>query len=269
MGESNFLKSSLHSLRLVSTLPYRPFFSVMQRRLLKAGVPIFVFHYAEASPRACSRPADYCPPGEIEKHLSTLSECGYRTVSLDEVAAPDSGSKGVAAVTFDDGYASVVTNALPLLDRHKMSATMFVVSGALEKKFDLRARGLLAPLADPGLIREWLSAGHEIGSHSVTHRNLTKLSLAEAEEEMRLSKNSLEQAFGRPVRHFAYPYGRWNAELEAVARSTGYGTAATMKFGVNSRPLSLFSLKRIPVTGSLRLMLHMFRLGEQSLFARH
>ena len=82
-------------------------------------------------------------------------------------------------------------------------------------------------------IRDCLAAGHLIGSQSVSHRDLTRLSRQDANREIFDSKKRLEDAFGSPVSHFSYPYGAWNERTEQTVREAGYATAVTTEFGIN------------------------------------
>ena len=94
-------------------------------------------------------------------------------------------------------------------------------------------------------VKEWLAAGHEIGSHTLTHPFLTRLSLVKAREEICASKKKLEDRFGRPIRHFCYPYGDWNLAVRDLVIAAGYGTACTTEFGVNTKATPPFELKRV------------------------
>jgi peptidoglycan/xylan/chitin deacetylase (PgdA/CDA1 family) len=98
---------------------------------------------------------------------------------------------------------------------------------------------------DAGEIREWLASGQEIGSHSLTHRNLSKLSQSEAREQIMGSKKKLEDTFGIAVRHFAYPGGKWTPMVRDLVQEAGYVTACTTEFGVNTAQTPQFELKRI------------------------
>jgi peptidoglycan/xylan/chitin deacetylase (PgdA/CDA1 family) len=98
---------------------------------------------------------------------------------------------------------------------------------------------------DHAEIREWLAAGHEIGSHSCTHPHLSRIPLPQAREEITASKKKLEDLFGRPVEHFCYPYGDRNDAVVDLVREAGYRTACTMDFGVNTVATSPLALRRI------------------------
>ena len=87
--------------------------------------------------------------------------------------------------------------------------------------------------------------GTRIGSHTLTHPFLTRISLARAREEIGASKKKLEDRFGQPVRHFCYPYGDWSPAVRDLVSAAGYETACTTGFGVNTSATPRFALRRI------------------------
>jgi peptidoglycan/xylan/chitin deacetylase (PgdA/CDA1 family) len=93
-------------------------------------------------------------------------------------------------------------------------------------------------------VRLWLAAGHQIGSHTLTHPWLTRLSGPEAREQIVSSKKALEDFFGLPIRHFCYPYGDWDATVRDLVAEAGYETACTTQAGVNTPGTDRFALKR-------------------------
>jgi len=97
-------------------------------------------------------------------------------------------------------------------------------------------------------VREMHGAGYSIGSHTVSHPILTRLSLAAARREMLESKEAIEKAVGATVRTFAYPNGSaadFTQTHKDVLRELGYGSAVTTIFGVNRPTHDPFELKRI------------------------
>jgi peptidoglycan/xylan/chitin deacetylase (PgdA/CDA1 family) len=121
-------------------------------------------------------------------------------------------------------------------------------------------------LMDIAQVRDWLAAGHDIGSHTTTHPKLTELTLEAAREEIVASKKRLEDMFGRPVRHFCYPGGKWNDALRELVAEAGYATACTTQFGVNLAGTPPHVLRRIvPLTRSALLGKIVHRLRRRAL----
>ncbi len=218
-----------------------------QRRLFARGGPIFTYHKIGDAPKGSRDPFLYTRPAEFERHLALMAENGFQPGSLDD-ATMSSGLPGKRfVVTFDDGFQNVFENGLEILKRYKVGAIQFLVSGSIGKRneWDVAKGDLAESLMDAAQVKHWLEAGHQIGSHSVTHRNLKKLSAAEAREEIFGSKKFLEDSFGMPVRHFCYPFGGWTPAVRDLVIEAGYQTACTVDFGVNDGDADHFSLKRI------------------------
>jgi Predicted xylanase/chitin deacetylase len=222
----------------------RIFLGAAQRRLVRCGVPIFAYHKI-AEPTAGTRdPFLYVSPKRFEAQLTALKAISLNPGTLDEFPKND---KGRVMITFDDGFTSVMRNGLEILSRHKFHAIEFLVAGSVGKQnhWDIAKGDVPEQLMDESQIREWLSAGHQIGSHSMTHRNLRHLDRAEMRDEIFGSKKFLEDRFGIKVNHFCYPYGSWNETVRNLVVEAGYSTACTLEFGVNDAKTPPHELRRI------------------------
>ncbi len=223
-----------------------------QQRLCARGWPIFIYHKIDAPPRGALDPFLYVTPTQFDQQLSALHRAGYTTVSLTQVArSPENHARRIV-ITFDDGCKNVFINALSTLARYKFQAIQFIVADLIGKRneWDVVRGEVPDPFMDAVQIREWLAAGHEIGSHTSTHPNLKRVDLRVAREEIFGSKKKLEDAFGVPVRHFCYPSGKWNEAVRDLVGEAGYLTACTVRFGVNTVTTPRLELNRIvPLSG--------------------
>jgi peptidoglycan/xylan/chitin deacetylase (PgdA/CDA1 family) len=158
--------------------------------------------------------------------------------------------RGSTALTFDDGYDGMVRHALPELAQLGLPATLFLVTGALdgsvrpEEWLDPRDLGN-APVDVVGVadLLELADGGWTLASHSHTHRDLTTLTEAECLEDLRTSRQILEEALGRPATWLAYPRGRHAAHVRRAATRAGF----THAFGLperRERP-SVMSIPRV------------------------
>lgn len=150
---------------------------------------------------------------------------------------------GGIALTFDDGCASDLEIAAPLLSAAGFGATFYIVAGWIGRAGFLDKKQLLE-LAD---------AGFEIGSHGQTHAFLSDLSDAALRAEMHDSKTALEQLTGREIAHFSCPGGRFDARVAHVARELGYASVATSRAGTNSPGADPFRLARMAVVNTTSL----------------
>ena len=151
------------------------------------------------------------------------------------------------AVTFDDAYESLFTNGLPVLEKLGVPAITYVVASLIggSNEWDHGTQARHEHLMDRSQLAEWLRAGQEIGSHGLTHRDLTTLPPDEARREIVESKQRLEERFGQPIRHFCYPYGAWNDAVRAMVEEAGYATATSTISGINSATTDAFTIRRI------------------------
>ena len=93
-------------------------------------------------------------------------------------------------------------------------------------------------------LRALRAAGHEIGSHSLSHPLLPDCSDVELEREVYESKRELERECGGAISSFCYPNGSWDSRVLAAVRRAGYGRAVTTEHGWNSRGAELLALRR-------------------------
>jgi peptidoglycan/xylan/chitin deacetylase (PgdA/CDA1 family) len=169
-------------------------------------------------------------PDTFATEMGKLKRTGARCLHLDgalELAqAPGDGF----VLTFDDGFVSALQHAGPILNGLGFKAINFLVADRLgmRNEWDLGVDHTMEPLMDAGQVRDWLSLGHDIGAHTLTHPYLDRIPLAQAREEICASKKKLEDTFGREVRHFAYPYGSFDPAVMDLVREAGFVTACTI-----------------------------------------
>jgi peptidoglycan/xylan/chitin deacetylase (PgdA/CDA1 family) len=148
--------------------------------------------------------------------------------SMTEAASPPGFSRPMVSLTFDDGSEAFRGRALPMLDAKGFKTTQYIPT-----------QGLTAPLdpfmMTPDEVKGLAAAGHEIGSHSVTHPDLTTLSDTMLAAELQDSRTLLEAIVGAgKVRSIAYPFGVYDARVIAAAQAAGYRSARSVEEGYNS-----------------------------------
>ncbi len=216
------------------------------RDWFREGLPILTYHKLGAPARGAKLKGLYARERMFDKQLRELHEAGFSSGSLDEVASGVVKAKCVV-ITFDDAYVNVLRHGLEPLARYKFQAMQYVVADAIggSNHWDVKWGEAAEPLMDKAQLREWLAAGHGIGSHTSSHVNLAKVPIEKAREEIRASKQKLEDLLGIPVRHFCYPYGGWNAAVRDLVAEAGYETATTLDFGLNTPATPKLELKRL------------------------
>ena len=182
------------------------------------------------------------PPEEFEAHCAWLTE-HRNVVTLDDAvtALNSEGTlpRGMVALTFDDGFASIYEEALPILLRYGLPATVFVVAQTLS------ASGQAVDWVDtpppypmhtlsPGQLLQLRDAGIAIGSHSWAHRDLRALTPEECVADLLRSRRLLETLLDQPVRYLAYPRGLHNDGVREAAARSGYAFSFALPEGRES-----------------------------------
>ena len=187
---------------------------------------ILAFHSIDESGSVLSYRRD-----ELARLIDGLHEEGVAIVPLSELLEPAAAAPPRAALTFDDGMRSVRTDALPILAAAKLPFTVFVVSSFVgrDNRWPTQPAGIARfELMDWKELEELRAAGAELGGHTANHADLRGLDDTELARELDDSRRALEDRLRSPVRHFAYPYGRFDERALARVRA-GYASAVTTK----------------------------------------
>jgi peptidoglycan/xylan/chitin deacetylase (PgdA/CDA1 family) len=166
--------------------------------------------------------------------MAMLSALGFKGLSMRDLEPYLDGRRQgrVVGITFDDGYQNNFDHALPILRRHGHTATCYAVSSLIGQT-NVWDAGVVAPkpLMDRDHWLRWIDAGMDVGSHTQHHIDLTATDDPLCMAEMTQSKEELETQLGTEVRHFCYPYGRFEPRHVEMAKAAGYLTATTMRRG--------------------------------------
>jgi peptidoglycan/xylan/chitin deacetylase (PgdA/CDA1 family) len=154
--------------------------------------------------------------------------------------------KKSVVITIDDGYRSVYEVAYPIMKKIGCTATLFIYTQFI---------GVGSSALTWKQIREMKRAGFEVGSHSLSHCDLTKRRSNESDadfkaridREIKESKQIIDAALGQETRFFAFPYGRYNQRILTACEQAGYEIALTLKGGANPFFADPLSLRRIQV----------------------
>lgn len=201
-----------------------------------SGVPIIAYHRVNDDHEIYS-----VSPTEFDGQMRYLAERGYTAVSLAELINAREGKGNLPdkpiVITFDDGYADNLLNALPILEKYRLKATVFIISSSVGQETYLTW----------DQIRELQARQTEIGSHTDSHAALSELELQGRESEVRTSKVVLEQQLGTPVEFLAYPFGKYDAAMPDILQQAGYRGACTGVTGLNFIATNQYLLKRVNV----------------------
>lgn len=222
------------------------------------NIPILMYHQIDVPPPSGTPLRGLVvSPGAFARQMGLLRMLGYIGLSMCDLEPYLKGEKQgkVVGITFDDGYQNNLHSALPVLQKSGFTATCYAVSSMMggTNSWD---SGLVAekPLMNESEWRIWLASGMEVGSHTRTHADLTKLPIDEAIDQIANSKIELQDALGCDIRHFCYPYGRFDTTHSQLAKQAGYVTATTTRRGRVQPGDDLMAVRRVLVAQATTLM---------------
>lgn len=197
-------------------------------------------------------------PNEFEKQLIWLKEKGFKSFTLSELVKLENIPEKSIVLTFDDGYEDNFANAFPLLKKYNFKATIYIVLNRFENNWAMdkdlnQASGELnsEKMLSNEQIKEMLDSGLiEIGSHTLDHVNLPKLTKEEKEEQVIKSKKQIEDIFNIRCESFAYPFGFYDKDSVKIVNEANYTNATTTVNGVFDKDkYSNFEIPRIMISG--------------------
>jgi peptidoglycan/xylan/chitin deacetylase (PgdA/CDA1 family)/glycosyltransferase involved in cell wall biosynthesis len=229
--------------------------AVYKRAQLRANfppqIPILVYHRVVAEPARESKHGIWVTTGQFESHLKSLQRRGFSTITFCDVEDIRLRKRSLPQkpiiLTFDDGYEDNYTNALPILQKYRSTAVVFVVADQKRRTNHWDPDEPTLPLMSWEHLREMVAAGIEIGSHTVTHANLPTLSQTASHQEIVRSKATLERELGKKVLSFAYPYGALNDEIKQMVKEAGYSYAVGGDGGSTSFVDDFFEVRRTQI----------------------
>jgi peptidoglycan/xylan/chitin deacetylase (PgdA/CDA1 family) len=212
-----------------------------------ASVPILAYHVINLQPAATSAPASlYVSPSEFASQMAALKTSGWHAVTLNQLEA--NWTRGASlgpgkpfVISFDTGYASQYTNALPVLKRLDWVGVLNLQVGGLTP-------------ADGGLtdtqIRGLLAAGWELDTKGGSATDLTTLATGQVQQEITTARQALRSSYGVPVNWFSYPSGNYDPNVIAAVKAAGFLGSTTVVPGWASSASDRFRLPRVEVVNS-------------------
>jgi len=193
----------------------------------KPDVPILAYHSVGATAD------DYTvPEATFARQLDWIDQQGFHSTTLSRLRAVEHP----IVLTFDDGKEDALRIVLPLLQKHGMRASFFIITAMVGQPGYLTWDG----------VRALDRAGMEIGSHTVDHERLPDASDERVRFELTESKRELEKQLGHPIDALAYPYNSVRPRIVEAAREAGYHVAVSGRVHGSADALNL---ARISVNG--------------------
>ena len=214
------------------------------------GPKILVLNYHQVG----SNFTPLCVPTHLfDEQMLYLKENGYITITPEELYEGIEGTMVLperpVLITFDDGYVDNYNNAMPILKKYGMRATIFVVPGFTSVQANYLTWEQL---------KEMEKNGFTIQSHTLNHRALEELPDDEIRAELLNSKILIEKNLGHSVDFLAYPTGTYNLHIAGIAKDVGYKAAYTIKYGSVDKGSNIYALERVPIFQTENTMKNFF-----------
>jgi peptidoglycan/xylan/chitin deacetylase (PgdA/CDA1 family) len=208
-------------------------------------VPILMYHVIAAPPAGAPFPGLYVEPQLFSEQMQALKQAGWHAVTQDQMEAywrhgvPLGPGKPIV-LTFDNGYQSQYTQALPVLRRLGWPAVE-----------NIQLSGL--PPSQGGLlqrqIRGMVAAGWELDTQGFSHADLITLDPSELHYQVAVARQVIQRRYGVPVNWFCYPSGHYDDKVVAEVRAAGYTGSTTVVPGWAHPSDDPYRLHRLRVLG--------------------
>lgn len=210
-----------------------------------------MFHKVDEIPPGARYPGNYVTPGRFDQLLGALRDWGYESIHLDQWLAWRDGAGALprrpVVITFDDGYATNHSVAWPILARHGMTATIFIVTSQVGGTNAWDSGERQERLLSARHIQEMHAGGIRFGSHTHTHVGLRGLEPRRVRDELSESRRVLADITGEAPTAFCYPFSKFSPEVTSLIADEGYEVAVRGGGRMNRRSANPLGLKRIKV----------------------
>ena len=211
-----------------------------------AAVLLQYHHVSDSTPKSTS-----ISPPQFALHLQYLSDHQFNVVPLSDIIHLIKNQQKIpdktVAITFDDAYINILTQAKPLLDKYKYPYTIFVNPGIIERQSkSYLSWAQLKSLAGEGVI---------IANHGYEHNSLARIPVGVTEVEWLKQQQTLllkaealiEKHTGQTWRYLAYPYGEYTPAIQAWVKENNF-IAFSQQSGAIGLTSDLTSLLRFPAS---------------------
>jgi peptidoglycan/xylan/chitin deacetylase (PgdA/CDA1 family) len=210
-----------------------------------ADVPILMYHVIAPAPVGAPFPGLYVTPEDFSAQIHALAAAGWTAVTQDQVEAY--WRRGISlphgkpiVVSFDNGYQSQYTNALPVLRSLGWAADE-----------NIQLTGL--PPSQGGLsrrqVRGLIAAGWELDTQGISHADLITLDARQLREQTAGARKTIQRRYGVPVNWFCYPSGHYDATVVAAVKAAGFVGSTTVVPGWAKPSGDRYRLPRLRVLG--------------------
>lgn len=215
---------------------------------------ILLYHQVGKDPSELTNLDCYCDQDRFEEQMEYLYNSPYKVIPLEELMTIINSKKCLSnehyiVLTFDDGCAKFSKTVLPILKKYNFPATIYPVAGSLGQMaswpkvinpdFNIVSELELKKLSDQGI---------NIGAHTINHVKLSNCNFDVAKEEIKKSKQILENIIGKEVTSFSYPHGDYDENICSLVKTVGFSNAVTCMSDFVTSDVEIYELPRKYVT---------------------
>ena len=209
----------------------------------KLEIPILMYHNILANHEAGGTPSSIYEH-QFEEQMNYLAENNFETITLPDVLEltnnKNKNTKKPVVITFDDGYENNFTYAFPILKKHNLKATIFIIVNRVASANYMSWQQL----------EEMSNFGIDMQSHTFSHKPLETLSTTAITHELQASKKILGERLKKPVDFISFPHGSCNKNIIENTKKLGYQGSCTSQPGIFNSHDSPYNIKRIDVRRS-------------------
>jgi peptidoglycan/xylan/chitin deacetylase (PgdA/CDA1 family) len=187
----------------------------------------------------------------------------FNIVTLDEICNYVIKNRRLpkksVSITFDDGFNNVYENAYPYFKEHKLPASIFITTEYVQKWIVMNHTQF--KMLNWNQIKEMNKNDITIGSHTVTHPHLKKISFEKARNEIYQSKEIIQKELGNKVKYFAYPRGEYNNRIVNLVKAYGFHCAFIASEGTIRMGDHPLLLNRVDIDSSITFWMFKIKLS--------
>jgi peptidoglycan/xylan/chitin deacetylase (PgdA/CDA1 family) len=180
---------------------------------------------------------------QFQEEMQWLHDQNYNVISLNDIVSALKNNQSLpqktVGISFDDAYASIYDNALPILKQYKFPFTLFVAPQSVNQQNN----GIM----HWDQVREILKSGGSIGNHSYTHGHLATATMATLQKELTQAQQDIQKETDQTPTLFAYPFGEYSNLFSDVVSSMGFEAAFTQLSGAVNAQSDFYEIPRFPI----------------------
>ncbi len=183
------------------------------------------------------------------KQIKFLTSLNYKSFNLKDINKDNYKKKII--ITFDDGYENISKIALDILNQFDQKATCFIVLNKIDNysNWEENHKKINSiKLMNSFQIKEWIENGYEIGSHTLDHKDLTKLTYENKKDQIIKSFSKLNEDYGIKSESFSYPYGKYDQECIDILKEYCSYAVTTKKSLYNKKKNSNYEIPRVSIS---------------------